>query len=331
MGDLNTDDIVVGKEWSIPLGTGVVKVNEIIDLNKVPEINTTQEGNYYMRFEEGVDVSQLHSIVNKSLLPAGGIALPTISFHLDDLSELFPTNFVLGLENPSFTVQGVVEGNGSIGGSLQLTATGGQYGSPVDTEFSTTYPFMLQTPTYSARIEKDLDKLIEGVPQVVEVAATISSMSEGITGVSRFNYVLDLPFIPSAKFRATSIETIKDVFSESLIDYLFSSGTTTIYGTFDNELPFNMDVQMYITDSENKRLDVDLPVQQVIGTGVQEVFFEFQSKDIPKMESARNIELEFSLSGRAKEDITQAMPSYLNENQKLTMVLKLKTTGGIKL
>ncbi|MEG0038737.1 DUF4621 domain-containing protein [Bacteroides neonati] len=331
LGDLNTDDITVGNEWSIPLGTGVIKVDEVIDLEQVVELKTTPEGNYYMRFEDFVDVPKLVPGLRSSLIPAGGIALPVVRFRIDGLHEMFPDNFVLGLENPSLTIKGNVIGSGLIDGSLKLTGSEGIYESPAGSVFTTTSAFALESPSYSVTIKKDLDKLIEGTPQQVDVAATILSVGAGITDITRFDYTLDLPFIPSEKFRAKSTETIKNAFDESLVDYLFSSGTTTIYGTFDNELPFNIDVKMYITDAEGKRLDIDLPTQKVIGVGPQEVSFAFQPKDMPKMKTACNIELEFALFGRPSDITSSVKDHYLNKNQKVTMVLKLKTTGGIKL
>ncbi|MEG0455441.1 MAG: DUF4621 domain-containing protein, partial [Bacteroides sp.] len=61
------------------------------------------------------------------------------------------------------------------------------------------------------------------------------------------------------------------------------------------------------------------------------VSFAFQPKDMPKMKTACNIELEFALFGRPSDITSSVKDHYLNKNQKVTMVLKLKTTGGIKL
>ena len=338
LGDLNTDDLTVGKEWSIPLGTGVIKVNDVIDLDQITELDTTELGDYYMRFEGEVKVPfqipELPSIpnFNNSWMPEGGIALPGFCFSIDGLDEMFPENFVLGLQYPTFTIDADVEGDGKIEGSLKLKGSQGAYGSPpVESVFTIASDFALESPSYSATISKDIDQLIEGTPRQIDVAATIKSIGSGITALKSFKYILDLPFIPSARFRAMSTETIKNAFDETLVVYLFSSGTTTIYGTFNNEFPFNIDVKMYITDAAGKRLDIDLPPQQVVGKGPKEVSFAFQSKDLPKMKDARNIELELALSGRPKDDTTQVTGEYLNKNQKVTMALQLKTSGGIKL
>lgn len=339
LGDIG--DVTIGDEWVAPLGTGEIKVTDVVDFSEVGDnLQIDAEGNYSMHYEGKAEIVVPEIADNPGLSgipPLPGISISEVEFNLVDLKTIFGDfgdDFVLGLNNPHLIIGGEFGGTGTVKGNMKLIPVGGTNPlEPIETPYTLTEskeswigPIDPKEPTkYFFYENHTLPQWIESWPELLKLNATITEWTSGITSFSALTYTLGLPFIPSAAFKATVTETIQDAFDDSFVDYVFSSGDVTIFGTFDNELPFNIAITMKLTDAEGKDVGIVLPSQAVNGTGPQEVAFKITKADMPKMKGARNIEMLFSLSGRPND------AAWLNEHQKMTMNLKLKKEGGIKL
>lgn len=329
---IDTDNVLVGDEWVLPLGTGVIKVTDVVDVNEVSDLKTDEAGNYYMRFQASASVNRNQQ--------RGNIALPPVTIEVGNLSNLFSGDFTLGLANPHLIVGSDMSGDGNLLGSLSLTGRGGKQNIYVtEADFTLTGPGSKawigpvdpRDDAYHFTENAGIPELMQQLPQTIEISANVT-LSGSTASLRGLNYLLDIPFIPSEQFSAISVETIENAFDDTFIDYAFSSGTATIFGTFDNELPFDVLIKMHLTNDNGVDVGIDLPSQQVVGIGPKDVSFLIKAEDMPKMKDARNIELEFTLSGRPGSDAAMVGEGkYLNKNQKMTMNLKLKKTGGIKL
>lgn len=352
LGKIDTDGILVGDEWVLPLGTVDVKVTDVIELdqNKVEGLEIAENGNYSVSYVDEIqipfpDIPELPSIPGLPVDPAPidiASIIPTTTFTVGDLSNImgdFGKDFVLGLANPYVTLQAIgLEGSGVVDATLRLTASKlGTDDITLDAPFkiSAAKPNVWIGPknpnnsSYTFVQKEDLPELVAAFPEKMVLKATqfLVPVNE-VTDIKGLKYELKLPFIPSEKFRATAIQSMNDIFDESMVDYLFTSGSTTISGTVKNTLPFNATIVMSITDAAGKEL-ITLPAQQLVGES-SPVSFEITEKDMPKMKNARNIQLKFVLSGRPQSDAAILDNGYLNANQTMKMELKLRKKGGIK-
>ena len=141
--------------------------------------------------------------------------------------------------------------------------------------------------------------------------------------LSELRYAVELPLTPAPEFSAVSVERIEDAFDEDFVDYIFSDGSSKIYGEVTNEMPFDMSIEMVIMDENNVPVDIQFPAQEVKGQS-GEVVFEITKEDMPKMKDARHIDLNLHLTGRDQSEA-------LKKGQKTTFNLKLKKEGGISI
>lgn len=343
LGKIDTDGILIGDEWVFPLGTVDVKVTDVIDLDqtKVEGLQIAANGDYSVSYEDYIEIP-LSDMPNIPGMPdivdiTDYISIPTTTFEVDDLSNImgdFGEDFTLGLANPYVLLEADgLKGDGTIDANLRLTAS-----KKTDNTVVVNAPFAISTakpnvwigpwtPTdksYTYVKNEQLPDLIASFPDKIVLEATQFLVPiNKIEALKGLTYKLQLPFIPSDQFKATATQSMDDIFDESMVDYVFSSGSTTISGTIQNQLPFDAEIVMSITDAENEVL-IKLPMQKVEGTGARPVSFEITEKEMYKMKNARNIQLEFKLKGRT------ANKEYLNENQTMKMELKLRKKGGIK-
>ena len=188
---------------------------------------------------------------------------------------------------------------------------------------------------FSFTENKDLNNLIRIMPN--NIVFDLSAKAEE-TGKQQFftsdaqanvKYAVKLPFAPATDFRANVIETVKDVFDGDMIDYLFSSGSATIYGEVLNSIPLNMEMQMVIVNGKDEPVGITLTPQAVAGSANNEpissaVSFEIKESDMPKMVNAKHINLVLTLT--SDDALAGKM---LNQKQSLDLKLKIKKTGGI--
>lgn len=346
LGKIDTDGILVGDEWVLPLGTVNMKVTDVIDLdqNKVEGLEIAANGNYSVSYDDYVEIpfSDVPNIPGMPDIVDLTEYIPTTTFMVGDLSNImgdFGEDFTLGLANPYVLLEADgLKGDGTIDANLRLTASKKKMdGTVVNAPFTISAaepnvwigPWAPTDKNYTYVKNEQLPNLIASFPDKIVLEATrfLVPIKE-VEALKGLTYKLKLPFIPSEKFRATAIQSMDDIFDESMVDYLFTSGSTTISGTVQNTLPFDADLVMSITDAEGKELII-LPVQKLVGVS-SPVSFEITEKDMPKMKSARNIQLKFVLSGRPQTDAAMLDKGYLNANQTMKMELKLRKKGGIK-
>lgn len=332
LGDIDTDNVVVGDEWIMPLGTVDVKVTDVVDLDRVQGLKIEANGDYRIAYTQNINVPSIPNVTG--VLGDIHLPIPSFAFEVGDLSTMFGSDFTLGLANPYITlVAEGLKGAGTIDATMRLTASKrGAASVSTNTSFLLSKakpkvwigPWKSEDASYSYVENTKLPELIVMFPQQITVETTRFVFPAGeVTALDKLKYALELPFIPSGAFNGTATQSLKDIFDDSLVDYAFSSGSTTILGTVTNQLPFDADITLSVTDLRGKTL-IALPKQSVKGDGVQPVSFEITEKEMPKMKSARNIELKFDLKGRADNR------AYLNKNQEMKMALKLLKKGGIK-
>lgn len=187
---------------------------------------------------------------------------------------------------------------------------------------------------YSFVMNADLNKLISISPN--EITFGLNVMAG--TGANQFftndayanvKYTVEVPFAAAKDFRANVSEVIEDAFDDDFVDYVFSGGTATIKAEVKNSIPLKFEMNLQIVDADNKPVGITLKPQPVAGSAtgqpvVSNVMFEITEADMKKMKTAKNINLELSLSS----DETLAGKN-LREDQVIDLNLKLKKTGGI--
>ena len=183
----------------------------------------------------------------------------------------------------------------------------------------------------------DINSLIKIAPNNIiidmnaKVAETAAGERQFITANAKANieYSVEIPFAPAEDFSINITETIEDVFDGDIIEYLFSGGSAIIHGEVLNSIPLNMSMNMVIVGAANEDLGIEMTPQEIKGSAngeatPNEVSFEITEEDMPKMLSAKSINLELKIS--SDETLAGKM---LNKNQNLALKLKIKKTGGI--
>lgn len=330
LGNVNTDDVTLGNAWVAPLGVGTVTSEEVVDVEKVPSITTDDEGAYVARYSGMLEE-------RKSALRASGsrTLVASVEVETGDLNSLFDGDFTLALTDPHIRLDATEAPATPVDCRLKMTS----YGSTETFETFSDFPFSQATPkTWIGPIAPDaswgyhfventeMPKLVSVVPSHISLDLLadedqVAQLPEGT--FSKLHYQVELPFIPAAEFRATSVERIEDAFDEEFVDYIFSDGSATIYGEVTNSMPFDVTVELVIVDQNNNPLDITFPQQTVSGEK-GEVSFEITEEDMPKMEMARHIDLKLHLSGREQA-------ASLKTGQAVTFSLKLKKEGGISI
>ena len=56
LSDLDTDDVTIGNELTLPLGTGIIAAGDIVHIEDNEEITVDDAGNYVARYSGGIDV-----------------------------------------------------------------------------------------------------------------------------------------------------------------------------------------------------------------------------------------------------------------------------------
>ena len=167
---------------------------------------------------------------------------------------------------------------------------------------------------------------IKDVPEnlVLDLWGNRSQVAQLPAGaLSDIRYTFEAPLTPAADFEAVTVEHVKEAFDDSFVDYLFSGGTATIYGTVTNEMPFDLTIEMLILDEFGEQLNISFPLQDVKGAS-GDISFEITAADMPKMMNARNIDFKLHLKGRETAET-------LKDGETISMKLKLKKTGGISI
>ncbi len=333
LSKVDTDDITIGDEWVVPLGSGSVEVDDVIKVYKVPSIQKEKE-------KEGTDTVYVARYQgNLSILgaPSGtAVTIPLTdtpqliaysSVDLKELRGLFDQGFVLGLVDPHVMLNAGLT-DGDIGCEFEIA--GAKENAKTNFILARDESDVWIGPNESSVVggykfyeNKEIPKVIEELPETISLNLTGKKNTSSTVSISSIGYELEIPLVPSASFQAVTTEHVKDAFDESFVDYLFSGGTATIFGTVTNTMPFDLSFIMKIVDSYGRPLDIVFPEQEIKGnTG--EFSFEIKSEDMYKMVNAKDIQFVMELSGREQ-------PEALKTNQKISLELKLKKTGGISI
>ncbi|WP_459187128.1 DUF4621 domain-containing protein [Parabacteroides sp. APC149_11_2_Y6] len=328
LSKVDTDDITIGDEWVVPLGSGSVEVDDVIKVYKVPSIKIEEDGSYTARYEKELDIMQSVPGVDVGIPLTDDykqIAFGTVD--LKDLQDLFDEGFVLGLVDPHILLNSELT-EGDI--DCRFIIVGGERNATANFVLEKDKPNAWIGPNESSVKEgytfagcKELPTVIENIPSTIELNLLGKKSTTETVSISSIGYELEIPLVPSASFQAVTTEHVKDAFDESFVDYLFSGGTATIFGTVTNTMPFDLSLIMKIVDRYGRPLDIVFPEQEIKGN-TDEFSFEIKSEDMYKMVNAKDIQFVMELSGREQ-------PEALKTNQKISLELKLKKTGGISI
>lgn len=327
LSKVDTDNITIGDEWVVPLGSGSVEVDDVIKVYKVPSIKIEEDGSYTARYEKELNIVQVPGVDVGIPLTDNYEPIASGTVDLKDLQDLFDEGFVLGLADPHILLNSELT-TGDI--DCQFTIEGGESRATANFVLEKDKPNAWIGPNESSVKEgyifagcKELPSVIENIPATIELNLLGKKKTTDNVSISSIGYELEIPLVPSASFQAVTTEHVKDAFDESFVDYLFSGGTATIFGTVTNTMPFDLSIIMKIVDSYGRPLDIVFPEQEIKGnTG--EFSFEIKSEDMYKMVNAKDIQFVMELSGREQ-------PEALKTNQKISLELKLKKTGGISI
>lgn len=325
LSDVDTDDLVVGDEWVAPLGTGTIAVDDVIKVYKVPSVQIDANGYYVARYQGTLQVRKNGFRADNDYEV---VASSTIS--LKDLQGLFDEDFKLSLVDPHLMLESGLN-SGTLDCRLDII---GQPASPVSFfTFAPSTPDIWIGPDASSVTtgftfcrNKELPDAIKDVPEnlVLNLWGNRSQVAQLPAGaLSDIRYTFEAPLTPAADFEAVTVEHVKEAFDDSFVDYLFSGGTATIYGTVTNEMPFDLTIEMLILDEFGEQLNISFPLQDVKGAS-GDISFEITAADMPKMMNARNIDFKLHLKGRETAET-------LKDGETISMKLKLKKTGGISI
>ncbi len=325
LSDIDTDDLVVGDEWVAPLGTGAITVDDVIKVYKVPSVKIDADGSYVARYE-----GTLQARKNDLRADEGFEVVASSIISLQDLKGLFDESFKLSLADPHLLLESGLK-EGTLDCRMDIK---GKPASPVSffTFSPATQNIWIGSEASSVAAgftfchNEELPDAIKDVPETLELhlwgnRAQAAQLPAG--ALSNIRYRFEAPLAPAVDFEAVTTEHVKDAFDESFVDYIFSGGTATIYGTVTNEMPFDLTIEMLILDESGSQLDISFPLQDVKGAS-GDVSFEITSENMPKMATARNIDFKMHLKGREK-------PETLKGGQTISMKLKLKKAGGISI
>lgn len=355
LSDVDTDGMGVGDKWVVPLGRGRIPVGDLIDVEANPEIVTDEKGNYTARVYPDnplrVDMREYLPYLPGGRASAPGVdfSRPIVSDEIDlrEVVKVFDEQgLVLSFEDPHIlmSTSGNIVASDPVETHLDLTAekNGAVQATRVDLDFrSVTGNYWVGptdknvTPEYEFIGNEDLGDLIKVVPEALRMELYLDRLPSSIESVPDYpyiqlDYMLEIPFVPAPDFSAVLRQSIDDVFSGEIVDYLFSSGTAEIFGTVSNGLPFRLSMVLDIVDEEGNSLGIRMPAQQIASCGgggqavSSEVSFLVTEEDMPKIAAAKSIAIQLHAMGSQ----TAAGVS-LNSGQVLELELKIRKTGGI--
>lgn len=327
LGKVESDGLTIGEGWEAPLGKGSVSTEDVVDINKVPSIQV-KDGIYTIEYSGELETTKLD-------LRATGIPMITIAsgdISTGEMDGLFDGNFKLAVADPRLTLENVNLESGSLDCQLEVRGENSQNTVSTFSDFTLdpmteniwVGPIDPNKQQYTFVKNEELPNVIAIVPNTISLILKADPTQwAGLTygDLEVLKYKVEIPFIPAKEFYAESSELIKDAFSEDLVDRIFNSGSVTIYGTVKNEMPFDLEVGMTILDQNMQNVGIALEKNAVNGAEGA-VKFEFKGDDLAKMKNAKHIQMDLYLSGREKNEP-------LKPNQKVSLDLKLKKTGGI--
>ncbi|MCD8073259.1 MAG: DUF4621 domain-containing protein, partial [Alistipes sp.] len=133
-----------------------------------------------------------------------------------------------------------------------------------------------------------------------EPQAGVNTMFFPKEGQATLGYTLEIPLAPAVDFYAVSDQVIENAFDGDIVDYLFTGGTATIYGTATNGIPLGFELTLIITDGEGNPVGITFPWQEIAGPlsqtqpSVTDISFDIGADDMDKMKDARDIILCFA-------------------------------------
>lgn len=327
LGNVSTDEVVMGESWIAPLGTGYVTSDDVVNVEKVPSIREV-DGAYVMIYDGEMKIkgAGLRAASDK-------VEIASEDITTGDIDGLFDGNFVLALANPHVTLMSNAT-KASLDCRLAIEAKNVNQEETTSSDFTLSAaspniwigPLDPKTEAFEFVKNEKLPGIVQIVPREIRLSLSADSKqwaNAPADALSELHYSVELPLSPAPEFSAVSVERIEDAFDEDFVDYIFSDGSAKIYGEVTNDMPFDVSLEMVIMDENNMPVDIQFPAQEVKGQS-GEVVFEITKEDMPKMKDARHIDLNLHLKGRDQNEA-------LKKGQKISFDLKLKKEGGISI
>lgn len=348
LSDINTDGTTIGDEWVSPLGTGTISIKKLIDFDKVQEIRPDENGNYIARYSGNLSADLTDFI--EDLRPPFAKSVEYVSvadtrIDLRDAMNLFDSDdLVLSFADPRIKMEtksnfpislnSILNIESERAGKIESTSTEFEFASFENKLWIGADKNAVSTG-FTFIENKDLNNLIKIAPDVLKLDLGLDLSNIEIASLPDnprvdLNYTVEIPFAPAADFKAILNQSIDDAFDEDFVDYVFSGGTATIAGKVSNDFPLGFSMNLVITDEMDRPVGINFAPAQVTActssgaASVSEISFLITERDMEKMATARNIQIELLAKGDAA---TQGV--CLNEKQEITLDLKLKKTGGI--
>lgn len=216
---------------------------------------------------------------------------------------------------------------------INLEAADNTFPSKVNKIWVGSDPSIVQ-PGYEFVENDGLSDLFKDAPYYLTFETRAETVHDGQTmffspySYMKVKYQVVVPLAPAPDFRATIEQVMNDVFSEDLIEYMFSSGTAELYGNVYNGFPLDLDLSIIVTDEEGSDLGMVFDKQiikactSVTRASSNPVSFKFTESHMALMENAKDIVLHFNAKG-TNSGIA------ISEYQELVLDLKISKTGGI--
>lgn len=365
LSNVDTDDIAIGDEWVAPLGTGVIKVTDLIDLEKVEQIKVDKDGNYVAVYSDFLE-ADLTDLINSGDIPfpftakkksgvdllEGMVSVAESTVDLKETTDIFDAqDLILSFTDPHILMETSSNLNSTLKAQLDIKTGRPSSGGSAEVVRNANVSFAFESlsnklwigpvdPKNNVYIYRKapLDGLIKIAPTYLNLELSVDPADLAIPSLDpsaealfvKLNYAVEIPFSPAPDFKAEMNQILKDAFDDDFVDYIFTSGSVEIFGNVSNDLPLRFSMNLVITDANNEPVGITLEPQQV--DACQTNGSSSKSKVsflIAERDMAKMIHaknIKIDFVAMGDEKIKGLS---LNQKQEIKLELKLKKKGGI--
>lgn len=365
LSDVDTDDITIGDEWVAPLGTGVVKVTDLIDLDKVEQIKVDKNGNYIAIYSDYLE-ADLSDLINSGDfpfpapangktarvdLPEGMVEVANTTVDIKETTDIFDAqDLVLSFTDPHILMETSSNVSSPLKARLDIVtgrpAENGNGGVSMAEDVSFNFT-SLSNKLWVGPVDPknsyiyqhaNLDELIKIAPTYLNLILSIDPEDLEIPPLDapvealfvKLKYDVEIPFSPAEDFKAEMNQILEDAFDDDFVDYVFTSGSVEIFGTVSNNLPLRFSMNLVITDARNEPVGITIDPQEVAASqkdgSVSQSKVSFVISEKDMSKMVDARNIKIDFVARGDKN-TEGLS--LNEKQEIKLELKLKKKGGI--
>lgn len=276
-----------------------------------------------------------------------------VSVSLANIIDIFGENAILDFYNPVINIKGHHNFGFESGlnlnfmskkGNVTLANSNTEITLPSTLKPNETIDFNINlgpiapSGTTSEFIDFDINALLKGSPTEMLISGNIKNTRDN-TKISFVTsepeaiakYEINIPFTLGSDSELYFTQQIDDIFTEELARMFFSSGSVEFFGTVNNTLPLNLEMELLMLDSDNTSIAIDLDKAQIKGSEngtptENSISFKLDGHYFESLQKARSIKIQLKASSNEKLKGIQ-----FKETDYVDLKLKLRKTGGISI